>query len=401
MKRKRILFVDDEPNVLDGLRNLLRKQRNEWDMLFAPSGEAALAEMEREPVDVVVSDMRMPRMDGAELLRRVKDTYPQTARIVLSGHADRDAISRVISVAHQFLSKPSDATTVKAVIARTCEFQTLMQDDSVRRAVGAIARLPSLPDTYWDLSRAIENPQTGIAEVAKIVERDPAMSIKILQLVNSAYFGLPQKTESIATAAAYLGVDNLKGLVVAAHVFGTDNRPHGDNLSMDDFRREAVLTANLARQIVREAKNRDSAFTAGLVHDIGKLVLARVSNSDYNEILATARTTARPLRAIERETMGTTHGLVGAYLLGVWGLPFVVAETVAHHDEPGEVAEGNVDVLGAVHMASTLIEAHERRVDPLLMLDMPFLERQGLLAEIPRWRTEVEARLTGTQGDPR
>jgi len=166
--RRRILFVDDEQNVLDGLRNLLRKQRNQWDMLFAISGKAALEELARSPVDVIVSDMRMPGMDGAELLTRVRELYPQTARIVLSGHAERDAIARVVSVAHQFLSKPADATAVRTVVERTCQFQGLMQDEGIRRVVGGLQQLPSLPDTYWQLVRATEDPEVAIAELARI-----------------------------------------------------------------------------------------------------------------------------------------------------------------------------------------------------------------------------------------
>jgi HD-like signal output (HDOD) protein len=386
--KRRILFVDDEQQVLDGLRNLLRKQRNQWDMLFALGGEAALAEMEREPVDVIVSDMRMPRIDGAELLRRVKDIYPQTARIVLSGHAEREAIARVVSFAHQFLSKPSDANTVKAVIERTCDFLALMQDQSIRRVVGAIERLPSLPDTYWELTRATENPETGVGDVAKIIERDPAMSVKVLQLVNSAYFGLPQRTDSITGAVSYLGIDNIKALLVAAHVFGADENQPIPGFSIDKFREESVMTAGLARRMVRDAKNRDSAFTAGLVHDVGKLVLARDRSRPYGDILAKASKT-KPLHTVEFEDIGTTHGVVGGYLLGVWGLPFVIAETVAHHHTPSAIVEGNVDVLGAVHLASTLVESSVDGTDPMANLDKAFLERAGLVNDIGKWRDEI------------
>src|SRR3954471_12966129 len=140
--KRRILFVDDEQNVLDGLRNLLRRQRQQWDMLFVTSGKAALEELARQPVDVIVSDMRMPGMDGAELLTRIRDLYPQTARIVLSGHAEREAIARVVSVAHQFLSKPCDADAVRKVVERTCVFQALVQNDELRRVIGSIDRLP-------------------------------------------------------------------------------------------------------------------------------------------------------------------------------------------------------------------------------------------------------------------
>jgi FixJ family two-component response regulator len=257
-------------------------------MAFASGGKAALEEMSRLSVDVIVSDMRMPGMDGAELLKRVKEAHPQTARIILSGHADREAIARVIRVAHQFLAKPADANTVRTVIERTCNYLTLMSDESIRRIVGAMDKLPSLPETYWDLIRIADDPDKGIADLAKVVETDPAMSLKVLQLVNSAYFGLAQRTDSISKAVSYLGSENLKGLLMAAHVFGEDG-PHVEGLSLNDMRDEAVLTANLARQIVRDGRYADSAFAAGLVHDVGKLVLASDPSKRYSDLLRKAR----------------------------------------------------------------------------------------------------------------
>jgi HD-like signal output (HDOD) protein len=366
---------------------LLRKQRNVWDMSFVASGKAALEEFAASPFDVVVSDMRMPGMDGAELLTRIRDLYPQAARIVLSGHAEREAIARVISVAHQFLSKPSDANTVRMVIERTCEFQSLMLDDGIRRVVGSLESLPSLPATYWELSRATENPQAGIADVARIVERDPAMGVKVLQLVNSAYFGLPQKTESILKAVTYLGVENLKSLLVATHVFGAENNPPVSGFSLDVLRDAGVRTANLARQIVRDRKCADAAFAAGVMHDVGQLVLIRDRTKCYEDVVRQARESDALLSVVEKDVLGITHGMVGAYLLGTWGLPFVLAETVAFHHEPAVVVEGNVEILAAVHLAANLIDAAMGNRDAPAegSLDMAFLERAGLAADVPAW----------------
>jgi HD-like signal output (HDOD) protein len=391
--KRRILFVDDEQNVLDGLRNLLRKQRHKWDMLFALSGKAALEELARSPVDVIVSDMRMPGMDGAELLTRVRELYPQTARIVLSGHAERDAIARVVSVAHQFLSKPADATAVLTVVERTCQFQALMQDDNIRRVVGGLQQLPSLPDTFWQLVRATEDPKVSIADIARIVERDPAMSVKVLQLVNSAYFGLAQKTESIARAVTYLGVENLKGLLVAEHIFKTDDFPAIEGLSPTDMRDECVLTGTLARQIVKDPKLSDGAFAAGIVLDVGHIVLARDPTKHYGDVWRAARASGEPIRIVEQRELGVTHGIVGAYLLGVWGLPYILAEAVAFHDIPSSVTEGNIELLAAVHLADGVVAAAFAGKDPLAGddLDVPFLNRVGLLTEVGKWYDKAVA----------
>ena len=392
--KRRILFVDDEQNVLDGLRNLLRRQRHQWEMVFLPSGKAALEELQKQPVDVIVSDMRMPGIDGAELLTRVRDLYPQTARIVLSGHAEREAIARVVSVAHQFLSKPCDAETVRLVVERTCVFQSLLQNEELRRVIGSIDRLPSLPAVYHELTRATQNPDAGIADVAKIVEKDPAMSIKILQLVNSAYFGLAQKTSSVLKAASYLGIENLKGLLLVAHVFAADTGPTAPGFSLDRLRDQSLMTAQLARQMVKDPKNADTAFTAGLVHDVGELVLSRYQPEAYGALIHRARESGRTLSDVEKEELGVSHGLVGAYLLGVWGLPFVLAEAVMHHHEPSAVAEGGGgEILAAVHLANGLISAVVAGVEPASSpdLDRPYLERVGLWATLPKWHEKAMA----------
>jgi HD-like signal output (HDOD) protein len=404
MNRRRILFVDDEQNVLSGLRNLLRKQRDHWEMLFVTSGAAALAEMEKAPVDVIVSDMRMPGMDGGTLLGHVKERHPSTVRIVLSGYAEREAVSRVMSVAHQFLSKPAEADAVRAVIERACELQTLLSNASLQRAVGSIDQLPTLSTCYWTLTRAIAEPQSSIADIAAIVEGDPAISLKVLRLVNSAYFGMSQRTDSIPKAVAYLGLDNLKGLVLAAHVFGPEPGgpgdpplaadPEGNALDLDALRHEALLAANLARRIVRDPARRDAAFTAALVHDIGQVVLARAPDCRYGEVQALRRGTRRPLRDVEAEVIGTTHAVAGAYLLGVWGLTYDLVEVVAFHDCPRSVEGGDVGILAAVHLATVVTEAAIAGVDPVTSpggdLDRDFLARAGLWEEFPRWRAEAE-----------
>jgi HD-like signal output (HDOD) protein/CheY-like chemotaxis protein len=403
MSRRRILFVDDEPNMLSGMRNVLRKQRDTWDMVFVLAGTEALAAMDQAPFDVIVADMRMPGMDGPELLNQVKAKFPRTVRIILSGQADREALGRAMAVAHQFLSKPSDADAVKLVIERACGFQALMDSESVQRVVGAIDGLPSLPRIHSDLNRTLESSASSIADIAAIVESDPAISLKVLQLANSAYFGMPQKTDSISKAVSYLGLENLKGLVLAAHVFRSDGNTRIAGVDLDELRDESVLTANLARKIAKTPKQKEAAFTAGLVHDIGKLILGRGLKSPYAVILDRQRVSCLPLREVEQEALGATHGAAGAYLLGVWGLPVELAEIVAFHDCPSKVKGGESGPLGAVHLAAGLAEAAMAGKDPSTCgaLDCEFLRRADLWSEVGKWRAEAEAQIQSSKPTPR
>jgi putative nucleotidyltransferase with HDIG domain len=385
----RILFVDDELSILEGLQNLLRKQRHVWDMVFSLGGEAALAELQKGPFDVIVSDMRMPGMDGATLLTAVRDAYPNVARIVLSGQAERESLARALPVAHQFLSKPCDGEVLKVVIERACRLQKLLQDDSVRRAVGRLEALPSAARIYRELTEALAGPEVGLAQVAAIVERDPAMSAKVLQLVNSAYFGLAQHVTSATQAMIYLGAETMRGLVLTSQVFSLVDRPGSSELSLEQLQQHSLLTARLAKRLAARQQVAEEAFTAGLLHDIGQVALAVSMRDPYAAVLRETRATRRPLHAVEAERLGVTHAAVGAYLLGVWGLPFSVVEAVAYHHQPSLVEAGDRDVLAAVHLADTLVEAADGEA-PTDGLDLPFLEASGWTAAVPKAREWTE-----------
>ncbi len=192
-EKKRILFVDDEPRVLEALRDLLRRYRNNWDMVFVTSGEQALVETERSHFDVVVSDMRMPQMDGAELLHRLQKTKPHIVRIILSGYSEVEAAMRAVPVAHQFLAKPVEPRKLESVIERACNLQALLQNEEIRSLASKLNNLPSVPKLYADLNRLLAGDNVSSEQVARLVEQDPAMCAKILQLVNSSFFGFPQK----------------------------------------------------------------------------------------------------------------------------------------------------------------------------------------------------------------
>jgi HD-like signal output (HDOD) protein/CheY-like chemotaxis protein len=402
---RRILFVDDEPVVLEGLKNLLRKHRRRWEMSFALGGKAALEELASAPFDVVVSDMRMPGMDGAELLCKVRDLYPGVARVVLSGRADQDVVNRALPVAQQYLSKPCDGEVLRAVIERVCELQALVAGSAVRDIVGRLDKLPSIPETYFSLTRSIEDPSARTDDIARIVQRDPAMCAKVLQLVNSAYFGLSRPLSSVTHAISYLGLDLLRGLALTLNVFAaTEPRPPA-GISFDKLQRASILIARVAKQIVSDSGEAEAAFTAGLVHDIGTIILALTMPERYGAIMQAAAQRGVPVHVVEREMLGATHAELGGYLLGVWGLPLPIVEAVAyHHALP--TPRTRMDAALAVHVGHALAvpallgEQASREVEPL---DMASLEAAGVDHELPRWRAlvEREARTMLAHGEKR
>jgi HD-like signal output (HDOD) protein/CheY-like chemotaxis protein len=394
--RRRILFVDDEPNILEGLQNILRKQRHRWEMVFALGAEPALKALAVTPFDVIVTDMRMPHMDGAALLTLVRERYPSVLRLVLSGHAERDAVLRAVPVAHQFLSKPCAPETLQVAIERACELRDLLQDERVRRLCGAVESLRSVPRIYDELVQLLARPEVGLDQVAALVETDPAMSAKVLQLVNSAYFGLPQRTTSVRHAVTCLGLELVRGLALISQVFKAAEGGRIEGFSVDRLQTDAVRTARLAKIFVADPSQRDEAFTAGIVHDVGYLVLAAGAPAELAAIIRQSTETDRPAHELERELLGTTHAEIGAYLLGLWGLPCSIVEAVARHHRPGLVTPAIGRVLPALHVAEALTTANAAGLDlagPLPDLDLAFVESAGLAERLPTWRALAAAEL--------
>lgn len=272
---RRILFVDDEPYVLDGLRHLLRSQRHEWDLAFAPGAEAAMALLDASPFDVIISDMRMPGIDGTALLARVREHYPEVVRIVLSGYSDHSAALRAVPVAHQFLAKPCDTQTLRVAVERACHLKALLNDESIRRTVGALRDLPSLPRTYDALTQALRDQDVPLHKIAAIVEQDVAISAKVLQLVNSAFFGMAQSVTNIPRAVNFLGVNTLKSLILSVEVFRIfQPRTPLRGFNLEALQRHARLTALIAARLPLPAHLSEISVVASMLHDVGKLIMA-------------------------------------------------------------------------------------------------------------------------------
>lgn len=391
---KRVLFVDDEPMILDGLRNVLRKQRSRWDMVFVESGEAALAAFEQAPFDVVVTDMRMPGMDGAALLQKVRERYPQTARVILSGQASNDDMMRAMGAMQQFLAKPCDAADISAVVERLCRVQTLMTNEKLRSVVGGLQCLPSFPGSFAELTSAVERPDVSLNDVNAIVRRDAGLSAKVLQLANSAYCGRTTATTSVQSAVRRVGLDALRALALSTQVFSELTGAALANSWLCTLPERSLLKAELASRFVAGTHGADEAFTTALLLDVGQIVLARGCTAQYLPILELATTSGRALQELELEILGVTHAEVGGYLLGVWGLPANLVELVACHHAPALLTLPPSAVLTAVHVADVLVDAlYAGRENPLEAIEAAFRQRPEVNARLAEWHQQAAARI--------
>ena len=374
---------------------MLRLFRNEWDMHFALSGPDALAVMAAKPIDIIVADMRMPGMNGAELLAEVMKRYPRTIRIVLSGHAGQDLIMKSVGVTHQYLSKPCDSETFKSTIMRATQLRTLLDDDRLQRLVSQMGTLPSPPAMYFELANELRSPDASIHKVAQIVSQDPAMTAKILQLANSAFFSRRREVSNPCEAVSYLGLERIQHLFLSVHAFSQFETARWSGLSIDDLWGHSMSTATLSKRISESVSAdkwvTDNAFTAGLLHDVGKLMLASRLPSRYRVAAFRAHTYNAPQWKVERDLMGASHAEVGAYLLALWGLPDPIVEAVAYHHRPSESLGRSVSSLTMVHVANAFDHAlQEGDTATDAPMDDVYLARVAVADKIPTWYGQAQ-----------
>lgn len=392
----RIIFVDDEQRVLDGIRRILYPMREEWRMSFAASGSEALEVMARDRFDMIVTDVRMPGMDGTELLSRVRELHPGVIRVVLSGQSDRNLALRTAVSAHQYLSKPCDADSLKLTIARAVALKAAFTDPALQALVAAAGPLPSIPTLYVELMKSLDDPDVCAQDVANIIAKDQAMTAKILQLSNSSFFGLRRRISDPRDAVLYLGLETLRSLALTVKAFAKFSVRPGSRFSIDDLGKHAMLAGTLARKIAGAEKlsrpEVEDAFMAGLLHDIGKLVLLSAAPEKFDRAMRLAEVKGISRRDAEQAIFGTTHSEIGTYLLWLWGLPDSVVEAVAYHHRPGACPSQKLGPLTAVHAANALAreDAGATAAAPILGLEMEYLDRLGLTGRIPVWRGLME-----------
>ncbi len=388
MNRRRVLFVDDEQRILQGLQRTLRGMRKEWDMSFAGSASEALDLMAKDPYDAVVADMRMPGMDGAQLLNEVKDRYPKSVRIILSGHADREMIMRSLGATHQYLAKPCDAENLKATLGRALALNSLLQGDPLfEPLIARIQSLPSLPSLYLKIQDELSSPDPSIARVADVIIQDPAMTAKILQIVNSAFFSLRRRVADIDQAVTLLGIDTIVALVLNVHLFRSAAGAGPASDIVEQIRIRSLKVAQLARVIAKSEglppAQAEEAYLAGVLYGSGKLVFA----TNWPEQFV-ALADAPDAFAAERGAFGADHAAVGAYLLALWGLPDSIVEAVAYHHRPSAGPGRSVSPLTAVHAAHVLETSASSGEEP--KFDEAYLAAGDFVDRVPKWLAVAE-----------
>ncbi len=402
---KAILFVDDEPNILLGLERMLRPMRHSWSMSFANSGPQALDLMKEKPFDVIVSDMRMPGMDGAHLLNEVMLRYPRVVRIALSGHSGDETLLRLTGPIHQFLSKPCNPDVLMETVKRAFSLRSLLQDDALVRLVSSFNMLPVLPRSHTRLLEELHAPDISLKVIARIIERDVGMAAKTLQWVNSAYFGVRNHVTSINYAVSLLGLDVIRSMVLTMGVFSEfADKSLAPGFSLESFMEHSVAVGAYSKRIAvlngTDERLANDAFTAGILHDAGKLILAAGCPVEYGSVLSRAPADTAEIDQIERDLLGATHAEVGGYLLGLWGFSDPVVEAVAYHHYPSRCLARGVTPVLIVHAANYLahVNAAGHEKDATRILDREYCSKANL--KLLHLESAPQDDTNPTDGDP-
>lgn len=387
---KRLLFVDDEPLVLNGLRRALWSMRHEWEAEFVSSGTAALEALDRKPFDAIISDVRMPAMDGMQLLEIVKERHGDVVRIVLSGESSKEAVLRSVAPAHQFLSKPCDLHELKIRLSQAFRSRDLLRNQPLASIVSRMRSIPSLPALYNDLTVALSSENTSLGQIEDIISKDAGMAAKILQLANSASVAAHSRVLSLHAALSLIGAETVRSLTLSIHVFSQFNRNGATAALFPALWDHSVSVASLAHRIaISETGSKslaEESFTTGLIHDVGKIVLLAEVPNEYLRVVQELDGTCRTFHEMEMKYIGCTHAEIGAYLMSVWGLPEPIVQAVQHHHHPSEMGNEKFIPLTAVHCAEVITSSNDKAlVNRDVELDAPHAENLALIPKMPQW----------------
>lgn len=388
---ERVLFVGEDTAIWDELNRLFAKSKSALSMSFARSGPEALSQMEQLPFRAVVADMQMKGMTGAQLLGEVLHRHPSTLRFIRADLADHQAVMKCVGTAHQYIVKPSDGETIANALTRAFQLDTWLPSDAAHKVISQLRRLPSPPQVYFKVVEALQSPEANLENIGILIEKDPAMTAKLLQLVNSAVFGLQLQVSSPIEAVLYLGMETTKSVILLAHTFSYFDRIDARSISVGALWEHSIRVAKTA-QAIAHAEGGDldvcsQAFTAGMLHDTGKLALVANMPEEFMKAVNLAREKNIELWEAEKEVFGASHAEIGGCLLGIWGLPVPIVEAVALHHHPSQMVSRGFSALSAVHAANVV--SHQRQTPikgiPAPKFEDPYFTELGLNGRYVDW----------------
>lgn len=387
----RVLYFDEaDAGVAEFVETLGAARK--WEITHATSRAEAAAIASKQPVDVAVIAGSLADIDSIDLAGEIGRFHPKLTVFILSGETDNKAARACSSGRYQWMDKPCDPVALISSIERMASLVSWLTNNTTLELVSDIHCLPAIPSNYQGVIRIIHSPTASIQEIGDAINRDMGMTSRVLQVANSAYYGYSKKITSPTEAILFLGVETVKSLIHYSHLLNNFPQLSSADVLFDRVWKHSMGVAAVARKItLLETRNEtlaEEAFTAGLLHDIGKLVLMSMRAQEYREVIRQAAARKGAPHMIERLKLGTTHAEAGAYLLSLWGIPYSILEAVAWHHYPDEAMDRKFSPLTAVHVANVFERVRQdpenARYAP--QLDYRYLAEVGVTERIEEWR---------------
>lgn len=389
---KEVLFVDTDNYMLKALKRVFRREQ-QWQVHYADGAQAALDILKAHPIKILFTEVRLVGTSGLELLRLVQSHYPDVVRIILSGYTSQDVLIESVGIAHQYLSKPCEGQQLLDTLLGAFTVQKLVDHEGLKELISGLKGLPSLPSLYVEIMAELNRADPDMEKIGEIISQDLGITAKVLQIVNSPFFGLMQAVQSPARAVGLLGLDVVRAMVLSAGTFSKFKKISAAGFSMEDLWQHGMQTAGYAKCIAHahQCKPRveEAAFIAGLMHDIGKLVVAANKPEAYEEIQARLAENEEAFHVAERAVYHADHAELGGYLLGLWGIPDEVLQAVAYHHAPQQGRDKGLTALTLVHVANAFSNQGAALADTefeAMDLDRAYLTAAGVWEALPGWR---------------
>jgi putative nucleotidyltransferase with HDIG domain len=355
--------------------------------------------LSQKQFDSIITDINVAGMDGFQFLNIVSQMNPGVVRFAFSDNTASHQSIRSTNLVHQMIPRAGNAETLFSTVERVCCLRDRLLDPQLRNIITSIKTLPSVPLLYNRLVRELDSENASSQAIGDIISQDAAMTSKILQLVNSAFFGLPDNVSSPQRAVSLLGFNTIKALVLGIHIFAQYQGQSNRLISIEKMWKHSLAVSNLgykiARQIGLKPNEQEDTRIAGVLHDTGKLLFFNIPG--FFQKVVPGKNGIMTIES-EYQVLKTSHEEMGAYLLGMWGLPNVILEAVAFHHQPARVVSSKPEIITALHVANGLVTMCDRELEPdyAVYLDIPYLEKMGLTKNLDQWTSDAKVLLRTT-----
>ncbi|MDQ8182658.1 HDOD domain-containing protein [Pelagicoccus sp. SDUM812005] len=354
-----LLIIDPDPEAIEAYQKALAPKASSWTAHFATSSEQALSLAEKVDPDIIVSALCLEQGQGLKLLSQAIDAAPLAHAFIAATETERPQLAAAFEGGCRYLPRPCPADRLLLEFQRCLAVDSWLDNPVVKEVVASRADFQSLPSHHHRIVTALNSPDCSVDDVAEAIANDLSLTAKLLETVNSSFYGFGQNVSDTKQAISILGLSCVRDLVLAAHLFTQVGQDPEHLTLVKEIWHHSISVAGAARRIsLHETKSQQAAaeaYSAGLLHDIGKLVLLGVVPDRYIEAQRLSREESHSPWQAEFKLIGCDHAEAGGYLLSRWGLPESLCEAVALHHRPANSCQETFSTLAAVHAANAIV----------------------------------------------